>query len=139
MRWEGGPSSLLVCEDSPYAVELSRALSPLLGSPGHEVRATTLPRASWLAARRTRRFALMLDFVRRPGGAPSHDAQALLAAVDPALTRRPPKNLGAVVDVTRTLTLGVLGEARVSGAVSPEFEGLDAWQLGNVWQTPRGT
>ena len=134
VRWEGAPSALLVCDDSPYAIELALALSPLLGSPDHEVRATPVPRAAWLAARRSRRFGLMLDFVRAPSGDVNDGAQALLAAVDPALTKRPPKNLGTVLDATRTLTLGVIGEVRISGAHGAEFEGLDAWQLGNVWQ-----
>jgi len=136
VRWGGGPTSLLVCDDAPHAVELARALEPLLGSGGNEVRATPLSRAAWLDARRSRRFALLLDFVRAANNDATQSAQALLAAVDPALARRPPKNLNSVLDATRTLSLGIIGDVRVSGARSPEFEALDAWQLGSVWLNP---
>jgi len=136
VRWGGGPTSLLVSEDAPHALELARALEPLLSSPGNEVRATPLPRTAWLEARRSRRFGLLLDFVRAANGDITQSAQAVLAAVDPALARRPPKNITSVLDATRTLTLGIVGEERVAGARSPEFEGLDAWQLGSVWLNP---
>ena len=136
VRWGGGPSALLVCDDAPHAIELARALEPLLSSAGNEVRATPVARASFNEARRTRRFSLLLDFVRASGD-PAQSALALLASVDPALTKRPPKNLGSLHDVTRTLTLGIIGELRVSGARLPEFEGLDTWDLGNVRVNPQ--
>ncbi len=136
VRWGGGPAPLLVSEDAPHAVELARALEPLLSSTGNEVRATPVPRAAWLEARRSRRYGLLLDFVRATSGDTSQSTLALLAAVDPALARRPPKNLNSVLDATRTLSLGIVGDVRVTGAHSPEFEGLDAWQLGNVWLNP---
>jgi hypothetical protein len=136
VRWGGGPVPLLVCEDAPHAVELARALEPLLGSSGNEIRATPVARTTWLEARRSRRYALLLDFVRAANGDATQSAQALLAAVDPALARRPPKNLSSVLDATRTLALGIVGDVRVAGAHSPEFEGLGAWQLGSVWLNP---
>lgn len=136
VRWGGGPAPLLVSDDAPHAVELARALEPLLSSSGHEVRATPVPRAAWLEARRSRRYALLLDFVRAESSDAKQSALALLAAVDPALARRPPKNLSSALDATRTLSLGIVGELRIAGARSPEFEGLDAWQLGNVWLNP---
>jgi len=136
VRWGGGPTSLMVSDDAPHAVELARALEPLLGSNGNEVRATPVPRATWLEARRSRRYGLLLDFVRTANGDLTQSAQALLAAIDPALARRPPKNPGSVLETTRTLALGIIGEVRIAGARNPEFEGLDAWQLGNVWLNP---
>ena len=136
VRWGGGPTSLLVSEDAPHAVELARALEPLLSSSGNEVRATPVPRGTWLEARRSRRYGLLLDFVRAAAAMPTQSALALLAAVDPELARRPPKNLSSVLDATRTLSLGIVGDVRIAGARSPEFEGLDAWQLGNVWLNP---
>ena len=136
VRWGGGPTTLLVADDAPHAVELARALEPLLGSNDNEVRATPVPRATWLEARRSRRYGLLLDFVRATNGDVTQSAQALLAAVDPALARRPPKNLSSVLEATRTLPLGIVGEVRIAGARNPEFEGLDAWQLGNVWLNP---
>ncbi len=136
VRWGGGPSALWVSDDAPYHLELARALEPLLSSPGNEVRVTPMPRAAWLEARRTRRFPLLLDFVRASTTDTTQSAQALLAAVDPALARRPPRNVTSLHDATRTLTLGIIGEVRVSGARAPEFEGLEAWQLGAVWLNP---
>ncbi len=136
VRWAGGPSPLLVCDDAPQAVELARALEPLLGSAGNEVRATPIARSAWLEARRSRHFTLLLDFVRAGSTDATESAQALLAAVDPALAKRPPKNLRSLLDATRTLTLGVIGEVRVTGARLPGFEGLDAWQLGAIWRNP---
>ena len=136
VRWGGGPTTLLVSDDAPHAIELARALEPLLGSNDNEVRATPVPRAVWLEARRSRRYGLLLDFVRAANGDLTQSAQALLTAIDPALARRPPKNPGSVLEATRTLALGIVGELRIAGARSPEFEGLDAWQLGNVWLNP---
>jgi len=136
VRWAGGPSSLLVSEDASHSVELARALEPLLSSDGNEVRATPIPRANWLEARRSRRYGLLLDFVRAESADVTQSAQLLMAAVDPALARRPPKNLSSVLDATRTLSLGIVGDVRIAGAHSPEFESLDAWQLGNVWLNP---
>jgi hypothetical protein len=97
------------------------------------VRASPVPRAAWLEARRTRRFGLMLDFVRYASSDATEATQALLAAVDPALAKHPPHGSTSIVDLTRTLTLGVLGEVRVSGSRVPAFESLSAWQLGAVW------
>jgi len=136
VRWGGGPTALLVSDDAPHAVELARALEPLLTSSGNEVRATPVARATWLEARRTRRYGLLLDFVRTANADPTQSLQALLATVDPALARRPPKNSISVAEATRTLPLGIVGELRVAGARSPEFEGLEAWQLGSVWLNP---
>jgi peptide/nickel transport system substrate-binding protein len=136
VRWGGGPTPLLVSDDTPQAVELARALEPLLGTPGNEVRATPVARSAWLEARRSRHFSLLLDFVRAANTDPTESAQALLAAVDPALAKRPPRNLNSMLDATRTLTLGVVGEARIAGARAPGFEGLETWQLGAVWLDP---
>lgn len=133
VRWGGGPSPLLVCEDAPYLVELARALEPLLSSPGNEVRALPVARAAWLEARRSRRFGLLLDFVRAANDDRTQAALSLLAAGDPALTKRPPKILGSLPEVTRTLALGIVGEVFVSGSRSPEFQGLNSWQLGSIW------
>jgi hypothetical protein len=132
VHWGGGPVPLLVCDDAPHAVELGRALEPWLSSPGNEVRATTIPRATWLDARRSRHFSLMLDFVRSASSDPTQTTQALLAAVDPALAKHPPRNPSSLRDLTRTLSLGIAGEVRVAGSRTAAFDGLEAWQLGAV-------
>ncbi len=136
VKWGGGPSALLVSDDAPHSLELARALEPLLSSPGNELRATPVARSSWLEARRSRRFTLLLDFVRAPSADIADSARALLCAVDPALAKRPPKNLSSLLDATRTLPLGILGEARVMGSRVAQLQALDAWQLGAVWLDP---
>lgn len=132
VRWGGGPSSLLVPDDSPHLLELARALEPLLSSAGNEIRTQAAPRASYVEARHTRKFGLMLDFVRATSIDPADNARALLTAVDPALAKRPPR-AASLGEIARTLPLGVLGETRVSGARVPQFVGLETWQLSNVW------
>jgi peptide/nickel transport system substrate-binding protein len=139
VRWGGGPSQLLVNDDCPHAVELARALEPLLSSSGNEVRSTPVSRSNFTEARRSRHFSLMLDFVRATNTDPAQSAQTLLAAADPALAKHPPRNLASLRDVTRTLALGVIGELRITGARMPEFEGLDAWNLGAVWSNSAKT
>jgi peptide/nickel transport system substrate-binding protein len=136
VHWGGGATTLLVSDDSPHALELARALEPLLSSPGNEVRAAQTPRTAWLEARRSRRFSLMLDFVRSPSADPQQATQALLAAVDPALAKHPPRSSVPLSELARTLSLGIVGELRVSGSRVAAFEGLDAWQLGAVWFNP---
>jgi peptide/nickel transport system substrate-binding protein len=133
VQWGGGPVALLVCDDAPHALELARALEPLLSRPGNEVRATPTPRATWLEARRSRRFSLMLDFVRSASADPQQATQALLAAVDPALAKHPPRSSVPLSELARTLSLGIVGELRVSGSRTAAFEGLEAWQLGAVY------
>lgn len=136
VRWGGGPCALLVSDDTPLTVELARALEPLLSSPGNDVRATPVPRTTWLEARRTRRFGLLIDFVRAANDDAAQSIQTLLAAVDPALAKRPPQQLRSLEDATRTLPLGVIGGLHISGSRDPRFETLDTWQLGNVWLNP---
>jgi len=136
VRWGGGPSSLLVPDDSPHLLELARALEPLLGSAGNEIRTTPTGRRNYVEARRARKYALMLDFVRAANGDGADAARALLASVDPALAERPPRSALPLSDVARTLPLGVLGEMRVAGARMPEFIGLESWQLGAAWRDP---
>jgi len=136
VQWGGGPAALLVCDDAPHALELARALEPLLSTPGNEVRATATPRAAWLEARRSRRFSLMLDFVRQASADPQQATQALLAAVDPALAKHPPQSSMPLGELARTLSLGIIGELRVSGSRVAAFQGLEAWQLGAVWFNP---
>ncbi len=132
VRWGGGPSTLLVPDDSPHLLELGRALEPLLGSAGNEIRTQPTARAGYVEARRARKFGLMLDFVRATSSDLADAARTLLTAVDPALAKKPPR-AASLSEVARTLPLGVLGEAHVAGARMPQLVGLENWSLGNVW------
>lgn len=132
--WGGAPGDLLVRDDAPHLVEVARALAALLSAPGHEL--TPLPRPSVeLDARlRSRRYTLMLDFVRPIGPSARDTLLALLTASDPALARRPPRLASrGPREIARTLALGVVGELRIAGAHMPGITGLESWQLGALW------
>jgi len=92
---------------------------------------------SELAERRSSgRYALMLDFVRALGPPGRTTLLALLAAANPALAARPPHAPSDdPVDLARTLPLGVVGALRVTGAHVAGLDGLQTWQLGNVYRT----
>lgn len=133
--WGGAPADLLVADDAPHLLEIARALAALLDAPGHEVRPVPRPARELDARKRSRRFALMLDFAR-PIGPPGADTLlALLTAANPELARRPPRlSTSDPREIARTLSLGVVGELRVGGAHMPDFIGLERWQLGAVWK-----
>ncbi|WP_394843995.1 ABC transporter substrate-binding protein [Pendulispora brunnea] len=119
--WSGPPSDLLVREDSPWLVELARAVSATLSRPGHELNVRPVS-ATELANRRVQRsFALAID-VTRPVAPGALGALVGLATADrPAsaveIMRHPPR-LGNVSPrtLTRTMRVGILGEIRIFGS-----------------------
>ena len=118
--WNGAPIDLLAPDDSPWLVELARAVAATLSRPSHEVTVRPISPGDFASRRHSRNFALAVD-VTRSLGPGSFAAMVALATADPSssaadLVRHPPK----VAEVsaralTRTLRLGVLGEVRVSG------------------------
>ncbi len=137
VSWGGDPAELCVVGDSPHLNQIASAIAALLSKPGHEITTVSLPRAEFDKRRSQRRYALMLDFVRGGQGGKA-DQLSLLAAADPELARRPPRlEELALRDLARTLPLGVVGALRVSGAQTPEFVGLQNWQLGSIWRKTR--
>jgi peptide/nickel transport system substrate-binding protein len=143
-EWGGRPCELWVHEGSAFMGELGRTVSSLLSRPGHEVAIRAAPAAEIARRRAAGTFSLMLGIVRpfSEGALGSHIA--LAAALDPKnareLLRRPPRLTSFDPrTVTRTLTLGVLGELRVMGghasdvhlARNPTAEG---WDLGSTFR-----
>jgi peptide/nickel transport system substrate-binding protein len=147
-QWTGAPCELLVREDSPWLVEVARALAAALSSPSHEVTARTLNATDLTQRRLARAFALMLD-VARPAGPGAFGALIGLATADEmssaaALARHPPRGVTAPRTVTRTMRLGVVAEIRLQGGraadvivpPSPWGRGVD-W--GGAFRLRRGS
>lgn len=117
--WTGAPVEMVVRDDSPWLVEVARALAAALSSPGHEVRAAPVPAAEIASRRASRGYALMLDVARPAAPGPLGALVGLATADDPAaaaaLVRHPPRADLPVRTLTRTMRLGVVGEMRLQG------------------------
>lgn len=137
-NWTGPPCDLLVREDSPWLVEVAKALSAALSSPSHEVTARALAPADVAQRRAARAYALMLD-VARPAGPGSLGALIGLATADEAqsaaaLSRHPPLADMTPRTMTRTLRIGVVGEVRLQGGRAPDvILPLSRWGRGIDW------
>ena len=123
--WTGPPSDLLVRDDAPWMVEVARAVSVALSSPGHELRCVPLPPADVAQRRASRAFTLMLDLTRPAGPGALGVLLGLATADDPgaaaALARHPPRGDTTPRSATRTMRLGVVAEARLQGGRIPEL------------------
>lgn len=131
--WGGPAGPLLADQASPQMLEIATSVASLLGRPGHELTVTARSRTELSAAKRSRQFLLMLDFVRRVDDSAEGAIAALYAAADPALARHPPKLKTDPRTTARALSLGVVGELHVYGAHLPSLVGLNAWELGSCW------
>jgi peptide/nickel transport system substrate-binding protein len=124
--WSGSPIDLLVADDAPWLVELARAVAATISQPSHEVTVRPISAADFASKRRSRNFALAVDVTRSfaPGAFP---AMVSLASSDPSssaaeLVRHPPKIAEVSARaLTRTLRVGVLGEARIQGGRMPDL------------------
>jgi len=81
--WTGAPADLVVRDDAPWLLELSRALCASMSTPSHEVRCVPLPALEIAARRASRGFALMLDVARPAGPGPLGALIGLATADDP--------------------------------------------------------
>jgi peptide/nickel transport system substrate-binding protein len=134
-KWGGEPADLLFPNDSPHLAQVARSLASLLSTPDH----TLTPRGrsgAEIDQRKARAdYVLLVDFVRKIGSAPPDTLLSLLTAVDPSMARRPPRLAATTArEVARTLPLGVVGELHIRGARVPNFQKLDDWDLGAVYQ-----
>jgi peptide/nickel transport system substrate-binding protein len=136
--WGGSAAEVLVDVDSPLLHKLAETVAPMLGgSAALGVRA--VPRGELVERRSNGVFTLMVDFVRAGGSSGRATLVSLLAAVSPALAARPPRATSTEPrDVARTLPLGVIGALRLVGFRLPDLNGLEAFQLGNVFIAPAG-
>jgi peptide/nickel transport system substrate-binding protein len=118
--WGGAPCELLVRDDSPYLVELARAVAGALSKPSHEVTTRPVP-ASMIRERRTsRQYALAIDAARPFAPGLLGTLAALATSDNPELAidavRHPPRISDMPVrTLTRTMRVGVLAEIRVQG------------------------
>ena len=124
--WGGNPCEMLVRDDSPYLVELARAVAVALSKPSHEITVRLVP-ASFLRDRRaSRAYALAID-VARPFQPGLLGTLAALATSDnpeaaPDVVRHPPH----IADMpprtlTRTMRIGVVSEIHVQGGRIPDL------------------
>lgn len=133
--WYGEPCELLVRDDAPYLTQLASAIADLLSRPGHKIEMSRVSPAEISRRRRDRRFAMMLDTVRKLGPGDLAMIVSLLSAVDVKLARRPPMMRDAKPrQILRTHSMGVVGELRVAGAYAPRLHGIQNWNLGSMWQ-----
>jgi peptide/nickel transport system substrate-binding protein len=125
-KWGGGATAIVVRDDSPWLVELARAVASALTSTASDVGVRPVPLAEVEQRRASRAFALMVDAVRPFGRGYVAETSALAAADEPQrgadIVRRPPRGELPARVMARTLRLGVLGEIRVSGGRVPDVD-----------------
>lgn len=120
VAWSGPPIDLLAPSDSPWLVELAKAVAAAISQTSHEVTPRFVSAADFAQRRKGRNFPLAVDAVRMLGPG-ALGAMTALASADPSasavdLVRHPPKLAELPArSLTRTLRLGVLGEVRVQG------------------------
>lgn len=132
-RWGGGDAELLVSRAEPFLMEVAEAVAAGASQPGHRLNVTPVTEAELTRRRASAAYSLCLDFVRRLGEAPGLDGLALTAAASPALARRPPHlEKQSLIEVTRALSLGVIGAVRPSGYAAPEYQDLSLWDFGAI-------
>jgi len=124
--WGGPPASLLVRADSPWLVELGRAVAVALSRPGHELTLRAVAPAELAAARASRAYELALDLARPFDRSPAGLFAALAAADDPVrgaeLALHPPLGAGAAPRVAgRLLRVGALAEVHLEGGRMPDL------------------
>lgn len=133
--WGGPAGQLLVDRASAQLVEIASIVASLLSRPGHELSVAPLGRTELRAARASRQFLLMLDFVRSLDRKAEDATSALYTAAAPELGRHPPRLRSSAGVVARALPLGVIGEVHVYGAHLPSLVQLNDWDLAGCWQT----
>ncbi len=136
-RWGGPPGEILVPQAAPQLLATAQALSTALSSPGHELTIAEKPTAELGRLRDSKRFALLVDFVRSPGLSDREAGAALRTAVSPETAKRAPLTAPvAPRELGLTLPLAVVGELTIHGAHRTSLSGLQTWQLGGVAWRP---
>jgi hypothetical protein len=138
--WGGAPCDLLVRDDSPWLVELARAVAATLSRPQHALSVRTIGAGEIAQRRAGRGFALMIDVARPLAPSPLGGFVGLATADDPTTAADIARHAPRVIDPSpRTMRIGVLGEVRVQGAHAPEVSiapamsgGID---FGSAWRT----
>ena len=124
--WGGSPCDLIVRDDSPYLIELARAVAAALARGGQAVTPRPIPTAQLRQRRASKSYALAIDVVRPFAPGLLGLLAALATSDNPELAsdavRHPPRvtDLSPRV-IARTLRIGVLGEIRVQGGRAPDL------------------
>lgn len=119
--WGGPPAALLVRADSPWLIELARAVAAALSRPGHEVNAQPVSPGDFAVARGTHAYVLALDLARPFDQTLLGTRVALAAAEDQALgvelSRHPPMGAARVSPrvLGRLSRVGVVAEVHFQG------------------------
>ncbi len=133
--WGGAAEVVIVDRSAPQLVKIAESAAEQLGSSGHALTVGAVSAADIARRRSSGEFALMVDFVRDPQVL--SPLYALLSAGRGHLAITPPRS--APLDtrlITRTMTLGVIGELHITGAATSTLRGLESWDLGSVWRVP---
>jgi hypothetical protein len=117
--WGGAPCEIIVRNDSPYLIEVARAVAAMLSRPSHEVKVAELAPADLAAKRASRAYALAIDVARPALSGPFGTLVGLASADDASIAadivRHPPKPADVPRSMTRTMRIGVIGEIREQG------------------------
>lgn len=136
-RYEGRPCDLLVEQGAPHLRALADALAAQLGSPGHEITVRVVQRSE--RERRVHRNdpIMAVGVVRPLGRGVRGDAVALTSFVDPEaaerLARAPSTRPETAREAGNQLSVGVVGELRVAGAVRAGVRLVKSPQGGADW------
>lgn len=131
-----GPScEILTRDDSGYLRELGSALCGLLSNGDSRLSLKTVPHSEIAEAKRSGNFCFLLETLRQAGPRNADKKLSLLHAVDPRLSKRPPRSSAqdAVTEMSRTLPLGVLGDLVLNLGVEANLEVPAPFHLGAVW------
>ena len=141
-KWGGPSTAILVREDSPWLIELARAVAAALTTPSAEVTVRAVPTQEIADRRASRAYSLMVDAFR-PFGRGSLSEFAALASTEDMqrasdVLRRLHRGEVPLRTLARTLHAGVLGEIRVAGGRIPEARlDVSTRSLGVDWGNAR--
>ncbi len=135
--WGGDAAEIVVVDGAVHLEHIAREIAAIFSRPGHELRVASRPRAEVDYRRQRGRYGLMLDFARPVGTGPSAAQLGILTAENPKLAMKPVVTAsGNPRDVSATLSLGVVGLLRVSGAHVGSLRDLGALDWGATWRKP---
>lgn len=145
--WGGNPCEIIVRNDTPYLVEVARAIAALLSRPSHEVKVAELSPADFAAKRASRTYALAIDVARPLAPGPLGTLVGLASADDQTaaadIVKHPPRQADVPArQMTRTMRVGVIGEMREQGGrladtLIPSFSTGFGWDLGGATRGDR--
>lgn len=139
LTWGGPAMELWVDEASAYMVEVAKTLGPILSQPGREITVVPLAHQEIMKRRGKGPVGLSLEVVRPVTQGTQGAWASLIAADDPARAKewalKPPRFLqnAPVRSLTQGMQLGVLGEVRVTGGITPDISlahNVEGWDWG---------